>query len=422
VTPPVFDAEALWSVAVATLCGMAIGVERQWSGHAAGPRARFAGVRTFTMLGLTAGLCGWLWTAGLTGPSIVILAGAGGLVVVAYLSASRRDVDGTTEVAAFVVLAAGLSAGIGLHRVASGIIALTVLLLIEKRRLHAWVRMLDRTELRAAARFAVMAAVILPLLPKGPFGPAGTVRPQQLWALVLFFSGLSFVGYLARRIVGSDRGYALTGTLGGLVSSTSVTLTYARLSRAQPDAAIALAAGTLGANVVLFPRVLVATSLLAWPLTVALWPAFVVPSAIGLGLALRGWRHAGLAGPPGRHPHDRNPLQVKGALQMAALFQVILFLVALTTRWFGRGGAYGAAAVLGLVDMDGITISLSNQVSAGLLVVVAARAIVIGILSNTVVKIGIALAVGRGRFRTLTAAGLAAIGVTLAGALWLSFR
>ena len=126
--PPVFDATALEHLAVAALGGLAIGVEREWSGHAVGPRARFAGVRTFALLGLVAGLCGWLWTAGLTGLSLVLLAGAGALVVVAYLSASRTDIDGTTEVAAFVVLAAGLLSGLGLMRVASGCIAVTLLL------------------------------------------------------------------------------------------------------------------------------------------------------------------------------------------------------------------------------------------------------------------------------------------------------
>jgi uncharacterized membrane protein (DUF4010 family) len=421
VPTPVFDAQALWAIAVATLGGMAIGVERQWSGHAAGPRARFAGIRTFTLLGLLSGLCGWLWTVGLTGLSSVILAGAGGLVVVAYLSASRRDVDGTTEVAAFVVLTAGITAGIGLLRLASGIIAVTALLLVEKRRLHAWVRALDRTEVRAAARFAVMAAVVLPLLPQGPYGPAGTIKPQLLWALVLFFSALSFVGYLARRTIGAERGYALTGTLGGMLSSTSVTLTYARLSRVHPESGTALASGVLGANAMLFPRVLLATSLLAWPLTTRLWPAFVVPAVIAGVLALRGLRHTRGAGPPGKHLHERNPLQIKAALQMAVLFQVVLFGVAFTTTHFGQAGVYAAAGVLGLTDMDALTVSMAHQVTAGTSALVAARAVAIGVLSNTVVKLLIALAIGRGRFRPLTVAGLATIGLALGAALWLSF-
>ena len=419
--PPTFDAAALAHVAVAALGGLAIGVEREWSGHAAGPRARFAGVRTFALLGLVAGLCGWLWTVGLAGPSLVLMAGAGALVVAAYLSASRRDVDGTTEVAALVVLAAGLLAGLGQIRVASGCIAVTLLLLVEKRSLHGWVSRLDRAEMRAGARFAVMAAVILPLLPPGPYGPADTVRPRVLWALVLLFSGLSFVGYISRRAIGSERGYALAGTLGGLLSSTSVTLTFSRLSRIRPYDAVALAAGTLGANAMLFPRVLLATAVLALPLTRVLWPAFVVPAVIAAVLTVRQLRVAPHTAPSSRPTPEENPLQIKAALQMAALFQAVLFGVAFATRWFGQSGVYGSAAVLGLADMDALTISMANLVNADTAPIVAARAVVIGATVNTIVKLTIAAVIGRGRFRTLTVAGLAAIAVTLAAALWASY-
>lgn len=404
------DLPALWNIGVAVLGGLAVGIERQWSGKAHGPRARFAGMRTFTMLGLVAGLSGWLWSSGLTGPSIVLLAGVAAVVVIAYQAASRQDVDGTTEVAAFVVLAAGVLAGSGYRQVASGIIALTVFLLVEKKQLHRLVSKLDRVEMQAAARFAVMAAVILPLLPAGPYGPFGGVRPRLLWALVLFFSALSFVGYLARRSGLGSHGYALAGTLGGIISSTSVTLTFARLSRQRPTSGRALAAGTLGANVVLLPRVLIAASLLAPQLTHALWPAFVLPAAIGSALALYGLRDPGKPEPVER---NQNPLQIGAALQMAALFQVVLWVSAIAKQYFGEPGLYGTAALLGLVDMDALTISMAQQTAAGTAVDLTSRAILVGMTANTLVKLSIALVIGRGLFRTLTAMGLLLIGVAL---------
>jgi hypothetical protein len=87
-----------------------------------------------------------------------------------------------------------LLAGIGAYRLASGIIALTCLLLVEKSRLHSLVARIDDVGLQAGVRFGVMALVVLPLLPAGPYGPFGGIRPRELWALVLFFSGLSFLG------------------------------------------------------------------------------------------------------------------------------------------------------------------------------------------------------------------------------------
>ena len=161
-----------------------------------------------------------------------------------------------------MVLAAGVLAGMGSVRLASGIIALVTLLLVEKSRLHALVQRIDDVGLQSGVRFAVMALVILPLLPEGPYGPLGGVRPRELWALVLFFSGLSFAGYVARRLVGPGHGYLVTGLLGGLASSTNVTFTFARTSRADLAADRALAFGAVAANAMLYPRVLIATAIL----------------------------------------------------------------------------------------------------------------------------------------------------------------
>jgi len=412
------DTAALWNIAIATLGGMAVGLERQWSGKAEGPRARFAGLRTFTLLGLVAGLCGWLWNAGLTGPAIIFLAGLGALVVVAYQAASRTDVDGTTEVAAFVVLAAGVLAGTGHDRIASAVIAVTFLLLVEKRQLHGLVSKLDLVEVRAGARFAVMALVILPLLPEGPYGPFGGVRPRLLWALVLFFSGLSFVGYLARRAAGPSRGYALAGTLGGLVSSTSVTLTFSRLSRTHAALARPLAAGVMGANLMVFPRVLVASLVLAPSVAASLWPAFIAPSVVAgilLATGLRDKKHNATA------PPDKNPLQLREALQMAALFQGVLLGLAIVTSRFGTQGLLGSAAILGLTDVDALTMSMSKAAASNTATVAdAAAAIILGIFVNTVVKLGLTLVIGRGAYRRYAAAGLTLVAAAIAAGLWVS--
>lgn len=411
-----FGADSLWHLLVAVLGGLAVGLERQWSGHATGAKARFAGLRTFTMMGLIAGLSGLWWSAGILSLAVVLLAGTAAIIVVAYIVGSRQDVDATTEIAAVVVLAAGVMAGLGQVAVTSGVIAITVLLLAEKSRLHELVARLGETELLAAARFAVMATVVLPVLPKqlGPLGPLGLVYPRQLWMLVLFFSGLSFLGFLARRAFGEHRGYAIAGVLGGLVSSTSVTLTFSRLSRQNESEERALASGVLGANVMLFPRVLLASLVLAPSMASALWPAFVAPVLIGLVLFVLGVRDVGDAQ---RGTGPKNPLAIVAALQMAALFQVVLFGVSLAQARFGDAGLYASAAVLGLTDVDALTVSMAQRAAASTPVAVAASALTLGILANTLVKTMIALVVGRGRYRLRTGAGLGLLAIALA--VWL---
>ena len=285
----VLDFMDVLGILIATLGGAAVGLEREWSGHASGPNARFAGIRTFTLLGLLAGLVGTLWAAGVHTLAAVLLAGASLLIVVAYFAASRVEVDGTTEVAAFIVLAAGVVAGMHEFRLASGAIAVTALLLVEKSKLHSLVERIDDASLRAAFRFAVMAVVILPLLPTGPYGPLGGIRPRQLWAMVLFFSGLSFAGYLARRAVGSHRGYPIAGMLGGIISSTNVTLSFARASRKEADVGIPLASGVMAACAIMCVRVIISTGVLNVAVSISLLPYLVGPLIIAALIAwLRG--------------------------------------------------------------------------------------------------------------------------------------
>lgn len=406
------DNSVLLGLFVAALGGAAIGVERQKSGHASGSRARFAGVRTLTLLGGVSGLAGWLAASGHTALSVAVVAGPVALTVVAYARASRVDVDATTEVAAFVAIASGLIAGLGFVAPASGIIAMTVLLLVEKSRLHALVARIDDEELRAAARFGVMAVVVLPLLPSGPYGPLGGVRPHELWLLVLFFTGLSFAGYFARRIVGAAHGYPLTGALAGLVSSTGATLTFARLSRKTPAPARTLATGAIAACTVLFPRVLIATLVLDRRVALALAPVLFPPFFLG-AIAVGVW----LRGKPATSHDDgepTNPLQVWPALQMAATFQVVLFAVAIVKHSLGEGGLLVTGAVLGLTDVDALTISMARSAVDGVSPETAAQAIAIGITANCVMKAGIAALVGTPEFGRRTAGTLGFMAAALA--------
>lgn len=409
------DLEGALGMLVAALGGAAIGVEREWSGHASGSKARFAGVRTLTLLGGLAGIVGRLWVAGQEGPALVLLAGAAALVLAGYLVASRHDIGGTTEVAALIVLAAGFLAGTGKLAYASGVVALTTLVLIEKTRLHALVKRLDDDELRAAARFAVMAVVVLPLLPPGPYGPLGGIRPRELWVLVLIFSGLSFAGYIARRAVGSRYGYTATGLLGGLVSSTSVTLTFARLSQREAKLGMPLALGAVAASSVMFLRMLAALAILNSDLAVTVLPYLVAPLAVGAVAVAIGLRRLGPE--PAPAAESKNPLQLRAALEMAALFQVVLVLVHIVRERFGATGLLVSGFVLGLTDVDALTVSMAKTAASGAPLADAAAAVVLGAISNTLLKLGVAAAIGAGAFRWRVAAALLAMAAAAGASL-----
>ncbi len=424
----------LLNLAVAALGGLAIGIEREWSGRKPGEPERFGGVRTFLLLGLTGGLAAVLFRVFHPLVGIALFAAGLGLVLVAYLvSALRGTIDATSEVAGLLVLGTGAAAGFGMLTVASAVAAVTALVLVEKGRMHAAVARLESSGLVAGARFAVLALVVLPLLPAGPIARLGGLEPQKLWGIVLVFAGLSFAGYIALRLAGPERGYSVAGFLGGLVSSTAVTFNFARESRREPTnlpAAKALALGVVSACTILPLRVGIVSAALNPEVARALLPALVLPVvAAGVALAFAWFRKPqgtdGIAAP--RLPE--NPLRLGAAIQMAALFQVVLWgLQALRDR-MGEGSLVASSALLGLTDMDALTFSLTELAGHGgesagaraaLTPELAARGLLIGMLANTVFKAGVATAVGANAFRLRVVAALALLGALFAvGLFWI---
>jgi uncharacterized membrane protein (DUF4010 family) len=410
---PATDLELATRLALAGLTGLAVGIEREWSGHASGPHARFAGVRTFLLLGLVGGMSGALIGAGSAALAAALTGAAAVLAVVAYAVASAQtsERDGTTETAALLVLGTGVLCGLGYRTLGSGIAVVAALALAEKSRIQKVVAGIGDIELRAALRFAVLALVVLPLLPQGPYGPYGAIRPRELWSIVLLVSGLNFLGYIARRAAGPERGYGITGLLGGLVSSTMVTLSFSRESRVSPQHAGSLALGVLAACTVLLPRVFFVTLVLSPPVAAHLaWyaiPPLVVGGAFVAWALLRRRPAAGAS-----EPSERSPLRLDTAIQMAVAFQLVLLAVPFVQRLWGASGVLASAAALGLTDMDALTYSMA-RLGATQDPALAAKAIAVGLLSNTLLKLALVIAFGAPRFRRAAVPGLLALGAAV---------
>lgn len=412
---------------IAALVGLAVGVEREWSGHTTGPDGRFAGARTFTLLGAIGGFAGWLLRTGYPAPGAILLAAGLLLPAVAYAVTVRRPgttTDGTTEVAAVLVVALGTVAGLGERTLASAAAAITVLLLAEKSTMQAALQRVAANELRAALQFAVLALVILPVIPDGAYGPYDAFRPRALWIVVLIFSALNFAGYIARRVVGETRGLGVTGLLGGLVSSTAVSLTFSRRSRDEPTLALPLALGVVAACTMLVPRLLVITAMLQ-PRVARLAVPVLLPALLA-GVAVIGYvlwteRDAGAPAPEGAAVANglgSNPLGLWSSLQMAIAFQLVLFAIAWVQREAGSTGVLASATLLGLTDVDALTVSMTRYGAETSQAAIAAAAIGIGVLSNTALKLSLVLIIGERQFRWRAATGLLALATGSGVGLW----
>ena len=414
------DLDGALRLAIAALVGLGVGVEREWTINASGRPPRFAGLRTFSMLGLLGGCAGLFMTTGHDSVAAAAVAGGMALSVTAYVMSvrlSEGDPDGTTEVAALLVITLGALAGIGLLALAAGAGAVVVLALNEKQRLHGAVKVVREEELRAALRFGVLALVVLPLLPEGPLFAPFAVRPRALWVIVLLFCALNFAAFIARRATGGRHGYGVVGMLGGLISSTAVTLDFSRRSRRDPTLALSLATGVIGACTVLIPRVLVVSAVLNPSVSLTLLPLLAPAALIGTLIVARDWKSDDSKDNVGELPPG-NPLRLWLAIRMALLFQIAIIAIDYVRSVWTTPGLYASAAALGLTDVDALTVAMSRS-GVAMPAELAARAIAVGILANTAFKVALSLALGGPRFRRPVAGGLLALGSVIGLTLWL---
>ena len=404
----------IMGIAIAALGGAAVGIDRQRANNQDEPGA-IGGIRTFTLLSTVAGTCGFLIVHHFVAIGVVILAGAAATVLIARLGAGRISRDTTTETAALAVLASGVTAGVGHFAIAAALYAWTVLLLIEKSELHALVDRIGVVELEAAAQFAAMALIVLPILPSGNYGPRGILNFRSLWLLVLAFSGISFAGYLARKAMGTKIGWVFTGLLGGLISSTQVTLSFSRDSRDRPESHLPLFGGVMAATAVSMVRVCAFCLLLRPALARATLVSITPPLLIAVCFALFSLRRQSDESASFK---ESNPLRVLAAVYLASIFVAAQYLTSFASAWFGNAGLISSATLLGSFDIDALVASLAPMLRQGMLTGAAVRVVTFGILGNTAIKLAVALLWGRGVFRTTAGLGFVCILVGLALSLF----
>lgn len=393
------------SFAVALVAGALVGLEREPKNG--DTQRSFAGIRTYPLFALMGALCGWLAGAWGTGVLLGGLGGLGLLLAVAYHAGRQgeRERPGlTSEAAAVVVFLLGalpFADGLGLPHegrllatVAGSAVVTGILSL--RGTLRRFARAVDAADVHATVQFVLLAAVALPLVPDVDLGPYAALNPRAITLVVVLVAGISFVGYVAVRALGAERGIGLVGLFGGLVSSTAVALTFSSRGRENPALARACAMAIVVASTVMFPRVLVLLAVLDPPLVAALLPSFLLMLAVGaVAVGVLWWGQAHAAAGDGEVPRFSNPFHLSQAFKVGALFALVVVVAAWAQAELGDAGLYLSAAAAGLTDVDAIVLSLARMhASGGLEDQVAVRAIVLAALVNTLVKAGLAAVLG----------------------------
>jgi uncharacterized membrane protein (DUF4010 family) len=408
--------DELLSLGVALLAGLLIGLDRERAEERK-RRNLFAGIRTFPLIALAGAIPALRVSTWGIAPLIASFVGLSALLVVAYYrSTAEGGIGATTEFAALVTFLLGALAGSGERGLAAGIGIAVALLLNAKPKLERFSRGLTQQEIDSVLELGVISCIVLPLLPNRGMGPWQVWNPFEIWLVVVTVCALSFGGFIAIRWLGQGRGMLVSGAIGALVSSTAVTVSMAGRSRsAGTNAALASAAATL-ASVVMGWRLL---ALVAVAGGTALVPRLLAPivSMTLIGLAASRWVARRAYGTPA--PSDlsvlENPFSLKQALSFALIYAAVLVAMPAAREILGTAGAYLAAGVTSLVDVDAVSIAFARGASGGGDPGHAATGITIALIVNTLFKLGVAIGMGEASFRRFTALGLGMMAI--AGAL-----
>jgi uncharacterized membrane protein (DUF4010 family) len=398
-------------LAVALGIGLVIGLERGWRTREARPGTRAAGIRTFAISGLLGGIVAALAQAlpkqdlagepNLAGGIVLGAAFAAYSAVIALFSRDENQAVGnfsaTTVIAGMLTFALGAYALLGDIRIAAGAAVATTALLASREELHGWVEKITWPELRSAVVLLAMTFIALPILPSEPRGPFGGVNLREVWIIAIVLAGVSFLGYAAVKYFGARRGLLLAAAAGGLASSTAVTITNARHAAAAEGSPRLLAAGVAVASAVMFLRVVGIVAALKAELLV-----LAAPALLAAALAAAGFAVACMTSRPKGEQYSgakfRNPFDFLTVVGFAVFLGAIMVLARAVGEAFGAAGAVAGAIVVGLADVDAITVSIVHLTPATLTRAQAVVAILAAVGSDTVSKVAIGGAIGRGWF------------------------
>lgn len=390
-----FELNTAWQLGAALGLGMLIGFERS---RTQDDSATFAGVRTFSLVSLFGAIS--VYAGELSGlPWMVALAffAVLALVVASYhVTSNRGEIGTTTEVSLLMAFFVGSMCAWGEVGIAGAISVIVILMLALKGWLHGLASRIEPSDVEATLKFAIITLIILPLVPDTDFGPAGlqVINPYKTWLMVVLIAGLNFVGYILVKVLGREHGYGLTGLLGGLVSSTAVTLSFSQRSLDQPKMSAVLALAILVSWTVMFFRVVVEVGVVNFSLAKTLALGMLVMGVVSLVICVVLWRRE-RSRETAEVESGHNPFELRDAIKFGLLFAVVLFVANAAQVYFGDTGLYVAGALAGLTDVDAIALSMAdlakqNPANSA----AAARTVVIAVISNTMVKCGITLWLG----------------------------
>lgn len=383
--------------------GLLIGLEREHSRSK--DQKIFAGIRTFPLIGILGFVTSLTSSITSEWVYVSVLAGFSGLLITAYLTSAKEGrLGGTSEISAFLVFILGTMVYYG-YILLPAIIAIVITMFLSlKIQLHTFVGKISGEDIFATLKLAIISIIVLPLLPDKTFGPLDVLNPRLIWYMVIFISGISFVGYIFIKLLGKDKGIVLTGLLGGLVSSTAVTYSLSKKSKLEPLLSYNYGIGIILASTMMFVRVFIIVLVLNAALVSTLWlPLFIFTIS---GYIISRVMYKKESKNEITDLEIRNPFELKSAFIFGLLFAIVIFGAKAAQVYLGNQGIYAASALAGLTSVDAIVLSVSKLSADNMTFAVAEKAIIIALISNSIVKMIISVIWGSSELKKPVISGL----------------
>lgn len=368
---------------VALALGFLIGLERE-STKVDHKFLFLGGVRTFPIVSMLGFGCGWLHRLDIPFVLTAGLVAIGALTVVAYTAKIKTGRFGSTsEVSLLLSFVAGALALLADIWIPMTLAIVTTLLLSEKAELEKYVERLDRVGFLATLRFLIVTVIILPVLPDQEY-TRFHLNPALIWKMVILVSTVGYVGYLLSKRFGQEAGLWLSGVVGGIVSSTAVSIFSGRLARRNPGRSAEALRAALLAGSTMYLRLLTLVLVINPQVITALWWKLLALACVGAALALTQRTSASPSTVTEEAPEIQNPFEMKPALIFAALFVGLSILTTLLIVSLGESGITLLSFIVGVVDISPFVLSIiqNPDVPASLV----SKAVIIATASNTLAK------------------------------------
>jgi uncharacterized membrane protein (DUF4010 family) len=365
------------------LLGLIIGLEREHRTK----KEVFAGIRTFPLISILGTLSAFIYDNYWDGVFYVVL---GGIILFGLLNfylEYSKDIGITTEIAVLITYFIGILIYYGYYYTAAFLTIFTTILLALKYTLEGFAKQLSQEDIIAFLKFAVVSVVIFPLLPDKYYGPFNAFNPRDIWKMVVIVSALDFVGYVLIRWKGA-KSISLNGFVGGLISSTAVSYELAKLSKRYPFLSFSTFNGIVIAWTIMNFRVLILSFIVYPKVSFNLLFPLIVLSIIYAGvLSYNFYKNKNVFKKESKEEMEfQNPFEISSALQFGLIYALILFSVKALQHYMGHTGIFIASFVSGVIDVDAITLSLSNLAKTDISISLAAKAILLAVISNSIFK------------------------------------